>query len=329
MWIELSAPRWLLLLPACGGLLYLIWRRRPGKGVKARLSLGLHGAVAALLALALAGVSVSGGAFNHEVQSDYCAIGYVPAEKDATTGKYGVKAAEGNAYYTDASGKTVYGTLTDLLNSSATKNTVITLLTNVEDAGNIVLFNDRTIDLNGKTLGAEYLIGAFGQVKDSSNGKGLLKIAAASTTLAADNGQVPIYDSVSGGYRLFTCSAMPSKVTKEGDAVKVLFAPKFTNADAYKLLKNGNAHNITVEVALTWKNGADADGSQTFNFVQAFVDKVASSVKPSTGNPTQAFSIKLTGLDSSMAGAITEVKAQCRITSGTNAVFAGGLLNLT
>ena len=62
MWIELSAPRWLLLLPVCGGLLYLIWRRRPGKGVKARLSLWLHGAVAALLALALAGVSVSGGA---------------------------------------------------------------------------------------------------------------------------------------------------------------------------------------------------------------------------------------------------------------------------
>ena len=30
-----------------------------------------------------------------------------------------------------------------------------------------------------------------------------------------------------------------------------------------------------------------------------------------------------------MAGAITEVKAQCRITSGTNAVFAGNLLNLT
>lgn len=58
MAIEFSRPLWLLLIPVCTAALWLVAKRWPSKSLKARLSHGLHQAVALLAVLALAGASM-------------------------------------------------------------------------------------------------------------------------------------------------------------------------------------------------------------------------------------------------------------------------------
>lgn len=265
-------------------------------------------------------VEVSGGTFSAEVPADLCAPGYVPTGKDASTGMYTVQEVSGNAYYVDDSGKPVYGDFAALVASTnaATKGKTITLLKNVKIEDNLVLFGNRTVDLNGNVLEiTEIFIGLYGKVIDSSDGNGLLKIAADNVTLQSDNGLLPIYDSAKGGYRLFSFT-MKQQVTKPSDTtVKFKFGPIFENKEAYKLLLTGNNHNIKVTVTLKWISGDGRTGEQTFTFPQNLINGIGAAEGGS------GFVINLTGFDSDITGSVSNVTAQWAISSGTGASVSG------
>ncbi len=265
-------------------------------------------------------VEVSGGTFSAEVPADLCAPGYVPTGKDASTGMYTVQEVSGNAYYVDDSGKPVYGDFAALVASTnaATKGKTITLLKNVKIEDNLVLFGNRTVDLNGNVLEiTEIFIGLYGKVIDSSDGNGLLKIAADNVTLQSDNGLLPIYDSAKGGYRLFSFT-MREQVTKPSDTtVKFKFGPIFENKEAYKLLLTGNNHNIKVTVTLKWISGDGRTGEQTFTFPQNLINGIGAAEGGS------GFVINLTGFDSDITGSVSNVTAQWAISSGTGASVSG------
>ena len=265
-------------------------------------------------------VEVSGGTFSAPVPADLCAPGYVPTGKDASTGMYTVQEVSGNAYYVDDSGKPVYGDFAALVASTnaATKGKTITLLKNVKIEDNLVLFGNRTVDLNGNVLEiAEIFIGLYGKVIDSSDGNGLLKIAADNVTLQSDNGLLPIYDSAKGGYRLFSFT-MREQVTKPSDTtVKFKFGPIFENKEAYKLLLTGNNHNIKVTVTLKWISGDGRTGEQTFTFPQNLINGIGAAEGGS------GFVINLTGFDSDITGSVSNVTAQWAISSGTGASVSG------
>lgn len=269
--------------------------------------------------ISVSNVAISGGTFNHEVQADYCAVGYEPSEKDAS-GMYTVQKVSGNAYYVDNNGKPVYGDFAALVASTnaATKGKTITLLKNVKIEDNLVLFGNRTVDLNGNVLEiTEIFIGLYGKVIDSSDGNGLLKIAADNVTLQSDNGLLPIYDSAKGGYRLFSFT-MREQVTKPSDTtVKFKFGPIFENKEAYKLLLTGNNHNIKVTVTLKWISGDGRTGEQTFTFPQNLINGIGAAEGRS------AFVINLTGFDSDITGRVSNVTAQCAISSDTGASVSG------
>lgn len=265
-------------------------------------------------------VEVSGGTFSAEVPADLCAVGYEPTEKDPSTGMYTVQKVSGNAYYVDDSGKPVYGDFAALVASTnaATKGKTITLLKNVKIEDNLVLFGNRTVDLNGNVLEiTEIFIGLYGKVIDSSDGNGLLKIAADNVTLQSDNGLLPIYDSAKGGYRLFSFT-MKQQVTKPSDTtVKFKFGPIFENKEAYKLLLTGNNHNIKVTVTLKWISGDGRTGEQTFTFPQNLINGIGAAEGGS------GFVINLTGFDSDITGSVSNVTAQWAISSGTGASVSG------
>ena len=261
-------------------------------------------------------VSVSGGTFNHEVQPDYCAIGFVPCEHDTEIGKYTVKKGNYEAYYKDGD-TVVYGTLAELLSNDATEERTITLLKNV--TASYVYLAGRTVELDGKTLEiTKILIGDFGSISDSSDGNGLVKVAADKAVLDAANGQMPIYDSAKGGYRLFNCEIRDLSQTVT-NGVKLYIVPRFKNMEAYDLLKSGNAHNVVISVEVSWKNSA-GDASQTFAFKQELIDDFVNSI--SNPNPG-AFTLVLTGLDSDISGSISNVMAQSGVTSGTGVSISG------
>lgn len=136
-------------------------------------------------------------------------------------------------------------------------------------------------------------------------------------TLQSDNGLLPIYDSAKGGYRLFSFT-MREQVTKPSDTtVKFKFGPIFENKEAYKLLLTGNNHNIKVTVTLKWISGDGRTGEQTFTFPQNLINGIGAAEGRS------AFVINLTGFDSDITGRVSNVTAQCAISSGTGASVSG------
>ena len=139
-------------------------------------------------------VSVSGGAFNHEVQSDYCAAKFVPVNNN--DGTYGVK-VDDTAYVAkllDAQGAFVdaYNTLADAVTAVPENGTEMTikLLRNADGNGvdvkggqKIVFdFDGHTYTLNGRMVGSpgtetngfRFLKGSIVTLKNGTlaNGKG-------------------------------------------------------------------------------------------------------------------------------------------------------------
>ena len=89
-------------------------------------------------------IKVSGGTFDHAIPYEYCAAGYIPADKG--DGKYGVK--EGT-YVAEVNGKQ-YETLQAALDAASRKQTVKLIADTTE---NVTMETPYlTLDLNGKTL---------------------------------------------------------------------------------------------------------------------------------------------------------------------------------
>ena len=254
----------------------------------------------------------------------YVKIGYESVANTADS-SYTVEPVDEEACYIDATGKRVYGDLGKLmLLETGSQGRTITLLQNAE-VDYLIVDKERTLDINGKTLTVtEVLISVNGSVADSSNGNGLIAGTDKCLRLTPDNGsQLPIYDSKNNGYRLFTCVLTCWLNNKTNTDAKIQLVPDFTNADAYELLKTGNAHNLKVTVTLSWENSQGVDGEQAFAFRQDLFDRVAA------GKGQKVFTLMLTGLDKDALGSITQVKAICKIESGAGTSICGAQYALT
>ena len=266
--------------------------------------------------ISVSNVAISGGTFNHEVQADYCAVGYEPSEKDAS-GMYTVQKVSGNAYYTDDDGNLHYGYLTTLLNNEATVGRVITLIDSVDYKGSLVVEGNRTINLAGYTFESEFYVFVTNGcgIKDSTDGSALIKVAPEKLVFMSNNEQLPIYDSANKGYRLFNCK-VKGKCETNGDSATIWVLPEFENKAAYKLLKSGNAHNATISVTISW-TGNDGPAAQEFTFKQSLIDIYAA------GEGGATFTLRLTGLGTALSGEMSNIKAQSSIKSGAGVSFTG------
>ena len=213
-------------------------------------------------------VSVSGGSFNHKVQQDYCAIGFVP--KDNNNGTYTVAVAENvEATYTDADGVEQADLLVNAL-SKAKAGTTITLLKDVTDDGNIIIIPvNVTLDLNGNNLTAKMLFANAGIVKDSKEGTGSLKLKNNSWMgMPEENPYLPIYDSSEGVYRFFGYKLEEYDTQNVDGRTMFVYQVTFNSLNALKLLKNGNkeTHGVSVQISLSW---ADLNSPMIFDVSQS------------------------------------------------------------
>ena len=141
-------------------------------------------------------INISGGTFAVEVYEAYCAEGYMPAANE--DGTYGVTEDPNTAKIGDEKYLTVEAAL-----AAAKPGETIVMTADSDESGSIlVLFNGVTLDLNGKTLKANYLITTNGgaNVIDSSDGEGLLVIAKNNLTVV-NQSCLPIWIEAEGGYR--------------------------------------------------------------------------------------------------------------------------------
>lgn len=238
--------------------------------------------------ISVSNVAISGGTFNHEVQADYCAVGYQPAEKDAETGKYTVKAVDGNVYYMDGD-KIVYGDLMTLLNDSEFTGTVY-LFKEIKVTSRAVFVDSSvTIDLNGKNLKISGKLLSFGKVIDSTDGEGLLTVGdMTGSQMPSDNGYLPVKDGT--GYRLYqyTMEHYYGGVFGTEASKRFIFQITFTNTDAWRKLSTDD-NSVVLSYEGAW-NG----NTKLFRFTDSTLDGMG---KASNIGTTGYFTMTISGLD--------------------------------
>jgi hypothetical protein len=153
--------------------------------------------------------------------------------------------------------------------ATALSNTVegqtATLVVDTTEAGFVTVPSGVTLNLNGHTLTASF-VNAFGDVKDSTEGNGGIKIAknnADDNSLLlsgqSGNAMLPLYDTAFGGYRFFSCT-----VVHLVNSAGYRFGYQLVMADAaYALLVDADEDGVLdADVKLTTDLAIDVDNGQ-------------------------------------------------------------------
>ncbi len=113
-----------------------------------------------------------------------------------------------------------------------------------------------TLDLNGKNINADSVT-VFGALKDSTEGKGVVKVGIDGLLFGAPTTAVlPLYNSGVGGYHLFTASVNHRNYRYDAEAKTVKFG--------VCLALGGEEFNETAYTLLM--DSASANGNMTFDF---------------------------------------------------------------
>lgn len=202
-------------------------------------------------------VNISSGSFSSQVPADYCATGYEPTT-EADDGMYTVQVkADVEAVI---AGTAQEGTLSEMLAAAAAGETV-KLLRAVATDTVIYVKPDLTLDLNGQTLTAGALA-SFGVMRDSSDGAGMLKVAAERVSMRSSGGQAVLYNAVKDGFQFFDAAITnyaggPYDAGTEGTSVKFYNYLSFKNPDAYTLLAAAGNGGAEVLYDLSWGDAAE------------------------------------------------------------------------
>ena len=194
-------------------------------------------------------------------------------------------------------GDAYYHTVAKAL-AAAKAGQTITVLTDDAVANRIVdVPAGVTLDLNGYRVMADNLI-AFGQIVDSSDGKGALitsqNTAEAFVSFQVENRALPLYDTDCGGYRFFSYRIINAGTKFEQEDmswVKYGFKIIFDSMKAYELLACEDNAAINVELKI---NGR----SFSYRFSHKLAEQLYETVKKDfdrRGN--YAITLKIKGLD--------------------------------
>ena len=157
-----------------------------------------------------------------------------------------------------------YFTVTEAL-AEAKDGENVRLLTNVtgEKAENLILIlNNRALDLNGFTLEATNVIAVTGgaRIKDSSNGKGLLKVAKTNLTIPS-NDQLPIWIAADAGYRFATVNfKVAAKENADGSFTFMYYFDGALDGELKSQLQNVAENDLQLKLRVTYtaNNGNEA-----------------------------------------------------------------------
>ena len=225
-------------------------------------------------------ISISGGSFSEEPNKDYLAPYYAATQNTPGEGYWTVDVAE-EYEATWTKGEAIQaGTLDAMLDAAnVAKAGTVALLKNVTTQSHIHVSADVTLDLAGHELDAtEFEFTAFGDVVDSTEGEGLLKVAQGST-LIQSSASLPIYDTEQNGYRLFGYQFKSERTYPEtvtNNQMGFYFQLTFTNRSAWSLLNTAaETHGIKLSADLQITG---VEGSAKVPFAQATIQEVAEQI---------------------------------------------------
>ncbi len=175
-----------------------------------------------------------------------------------------------------------------------------------------------TLDLNGKTLTADYVIGFNGSV---ICGEGRLKVARDKVALDQTNGgALPVYDGE--GY-IFIEVGFENRTAMVGEKTYA-FSPLFEVKAHEALLEGYAVSGIRVVVRLNWTKAGNYEATQDFTYLDKMVDTVIESYDGA--NYDKMFVAEFAG---SEAGEATNVTVSAAIISDTGVEIASAVTEFT
>jgi len=170
-----------------------------------------------------------------------------------------------------------------------------------------------TLDINGKTLTANYIIGFNGSV---ICGEGKLLVAKDKVALDRTNGgYLPVYDGK--GYEFITVSTQEMKQASQEDTV-YYFLPDLSAAHA-ALLEGAASSGVKVVVRLSWSKAGNYTATQDYTYVDRMVETVIHSYNEAIGEYDQVFTATFTGTE---AGKSDNLKVSAVLISDTGVEIA-------
>ena len=156
-----------------------------------------------------------------------------------------------------------YTNINTAISEAAGKNQTVKLLKDVTITdSSFVIPAGVNFDLNGKTLSTGtffMMFGSIGTIADTSEGEGGLAIPSTGvyTMFSKTNAYMPIYDTSSNCYRLFSYDVVSKGSKAVGDnRLKFGYYLKFGSRKAYELLANDSANSgLSIVVSLTVDKG--------------------------------------------------------------------------
>lgn len=189
--------------------------------------------------------------------------------------------------------------------SEAAENETIQLLANSDESNATILFYENiTLDLNGKTLKAKYVLAPFASssIIDSTEGEGLLVVERSRLSMM-DNSYVPVW--VEGeGFRFTSISVTGIAYDLGEGNAQFKFRVNRKEADhllAQHLVDGGEDNGVTIKVLITWTNPDGTPGSMPFVFSEALVKQYASSWT------TKEFILNISGVENLSELAFTAI----------------------
>ena len=245
--------------------------------------------------------------------------GVVSAEAEGTTvitaatkdGKYSASCTVNVTDYEAAVGQTGYASLEEALTAAQAGDT-IRLMQNVS-VQKLILSKAVTLDLGGKVLTADYVVGFKGS---AIGGEGKLIVDKDKVSLDRINaGYLPVYEE--NGY-IFTTVKLDNRTAFVNEQTYA-FSPVFETFAHEALAKGYGASNVKIVIRLTWEDAGNYKAIQDFTYVDEMVKTVIGSYDAAKGNYARAFSAAFAG---SEAGQAENVKVSAVVLSDTGVEIA-------
>jgi hypothetical protein len=169
----------------------------------------------------------------------------------------------------------------------------------------LVILNDNTLDLNGKTLTVTGYVTVYGNTTGEAKnavidtvGGGLLKAPRDKIMMNPANPALPVWNEAKGGYIFVGCDKFDERKQDGTNSLKYTFLP-YLSAEAYELICAGaETSGVELKIKVNWiskNNGLPA--SVTFGYTDLLMQQFFANYNPETGVFGKAFSLSLTGTD--------------------------------
>ena len=203
----------------------------------------------------------------------------------------------------------LYTTVNDAMLDCAAGETVVLLKDVTETI--VYVLTDTTLDLNGKSLTANY-VSCFGDLVDNSaDNTGVLVVPNKQFMIREDNSQLPVHDGT--GYRFVEVQRIATAMASE---YKFAFQPRIEPAMLDLLEQGADVTGVTIQVLVSWKQG-NGERTQKFVYNDSHVQEYLDSYEASTDKYGDMFTLTLNGAEN-----FEELTFTAQIVSTNNVTFS-------